>query len=47
MNLEKSEISPIDSKKLWTAPVITVIELRAARNGMPAVVSDSGNNNRS
>jgi hypothetical protein len=47
MNLKKSENSPIDSKKLWTAPVITVIDLGSARNGAPATNSDSGSNHRS
>jgi|SwirhisoilCB2_FD_contig_21_67167809_length_367_multi_6_in_0_out_0_1 hypothetical protein len=39
--------SPMTAKKLWTEPAVTVIDLRSARNGAPATVSDSGANNRS
>ena len=45
--MNRFENSPMTPRKLWTEPVVTVIDLRAARNGAPSTVSDSGNNNRS
>lgn len=47
MNEKRLENSPMTPRKTWTEPVVTVIDLRSARNSMPATVSDSGNNNRS
>lgn len=47
MHENRIENPPTKTKKLWTAPAVTVIDLRSARNGAPAVNSDSGSNHRS
>jgi hypothetical protein len=40
-NLEKSP------KKTWSAPSVTVIDLRSAQGGASSTVSDAGSNHKS
>lgn len=47
MNQNRFENSPMKPKKVWIKPTVTIIDLQSARNGHPAITSDSGNNNRS
>jgi hypothetical protein len=47
MNLNKSENSPMTPKKVWTEPIVTVIDLHSARHGNPSPISDSGANSKS
>lgn len=47
MNQNRFENSPVKMKKIWTKPAVTAVDLRSARQGGPAVNSDSGSNHRS
>ena len=41
-NLENSQ-----TKKVWTRPTVTTVDLRLARHGSSSTISDSGSNAKS